>query len=75
MKKKNLIEAFEMILDICDKAQELDNAAAKSLVCMLIDTISAVHGEKAADIAEEVRDLVTRVNNEMGAYEIGVRGA
>lgn len=49
---------------------ELDDVAVKCLICMLIDTASAVHGEKASDIAGEIYYLVTEVNNEIGAYQL-----
>ena len=69
--KKNLFESYEMITDICEMCMELDDIAAKSLICMLIDTTAAVHAEKATDIAEEVRNLVTQVNHDFGVYQIG----
>ena len=70
MMKKNMYEAFDTITYICEKSMELDEMAVKCLICMLIDTASAVHGEKASDIAGEINYLVTEVNNEIGAYQL-----
>lgn len=66
--KKNVFEAFDLVKEICGKSTELDLEAAKCLICMLIDTTSAVHGEDAKDIAKQVFEAVSQVNDEFGAY-------
>lgn len=70
MMKKNMFEAYDTITDICEQAIELDEVAIKCLIAMLIDTASAVHGQKSADIAGEIKELVTEVNNELGPFRL-----
>ena len=41
-----------------------------TVVCMLIDTVSARENEDAVEIAETISALVKQVNSEMGAYQL-----
>ena len=51
-------------------ADNMSREEMLTVVCMLIDTVSAKESENAVEIAETVLDLVKQVNSEMGAYQI-----
>lgn len=67
---KNIFTHPDEALAILDIFAEFDEISMKSIICMMVDTVSATHHRDAIDTAAQIFDAVISTNNELGAYRL-----
>ena len=67
----NLMRTYEVLNEHFGTLQDFDYTQFGSYVCMLIDMWAAKNQENAVEFAQMICSMVEKVNDELGAYEIG----
>ena len=67
---KNIFTNPVEALAILETFAEFDKLSMKSIICMMVDTVSAKYHEDSIDVAATVFDAVISVNNELGSYHM-----
>lgn len=63
-----MFEEIAKAQELINEIMELSGFMAESVACMLCDEIAKRYDRKAEEVADEVRDMVYRINAELGAY-------
>lgn len=70
---KNFITNIEEATELTDQISEFDDVSMMSIICALIDIISARSKEPVLDIVVSIEDAVLTVNEVLWPYNPGTR--